>query len=123
MDITILVAKLFGIYLVIAGLFLLFKGKSVPHLLKDFFDHPAMMYLTGIVLVFLSSMYLIPYNVWDSTWRTLVTVFVWIVLLKGLIYIFVPRMLSETAIQRFRNWFGLYGILAVVVGVYMFFLG
>ena len=123
MDITILVAKLFGIYLVVAGLFLLFKGKSIPHLLKDFFDHPAMMYLTGIILVFLASMYLIPYNVWDSTWRTLVTVFVWLVLLKGLVYIFVPRLLSETAIQRSRNWFGLYGILSIVVGVYMFFLG
>ncbi|MFH1473144.1 MAG: hypothetical protein ABIF06_01895 [bacterium] len=123
MDITILVAKLFGIYLVVAGSFLFFKGKSVPHLLRDFFDHPAMMYLTGIILIFLASMYLIPYNVWDGTWRTFVTVFVWLVMLKGLLYVFAPQVLSKMVIRKFRGWFKLYGIIAVVVGVYMFLLG
>ena len=58
MDTTLLVAKILGIYLVISGLFLLIRGKSIPHLLKDFFNHPAIVYLTGVILVFLSSLYL-----------------------------------------------------------------
>jgi len=122
MDITILTAKLLGIYLVIAGLFLLFKGKSIPHLLRDFFDHPAVCYLTGIILVFLSSMYLIQYNVWDGTWKTIVTVFVWLVMLKGLAYVFAPKALSTMVIKKFRTGFGIYGIIAIIVGVYMFLL-
>lgn len=122
MDITILVAKLFGIYLVVAGLFLIIKGKSIPHLLKDFFDHPATMYLTGIILIFLSSMYLIQYNIWDKTWQTLVTVFVWLVMLKGLVYIFAPQALSEMVINKSRNLFGAYGLIAILVGTYLFFL-
>lgn len=122
MDITILVAKILGVYLVVAGLFLIIKGKSIPHLLKDFFDHPATVYLTGIILIFLSSMYLIQYNIWDGTWKTVITFFVWLVMLKGLTYVFAPKLLSEMSIQKFRSAFGVYGLIAIIVGVYIFFL-
>ncbi len=123
MDITLLVAKILGIYLVVSGLFLMIKGKTVPHLLRDFFDHPAIVYLTGIILIFLSSMYLIQYNIWDGTWRALMTLFAWVVMLKGLAYIFIPQALSEASIKRFKGLFGVYGLIAIVVGIYLFFLG
>lgn len=122
MDVTVLTLKLLSIYLVISGLFLLFKGKTVPHLLKDFFDHPSVVYLTGIILVFLSVMYLIQYNIWDGTWRTLVSLFVWVILVKGLVYIFSPKSLSVGVVSRNKTTFVIYGVIAVVVGVYMFFL-
>lgn len=90
--------------------------------MKDFFDHPATVYLTGIILIFLSSMYLIQYNVWDGTWRSLVTLFAWLVMVKGLLYVFKPKALSEGMIKRYKGAFGLYGIIAVIVGIYLFFL-
>jgi len=121
MDITTLVLKLLAIYLVIGGLFLIFKGKTLPIILRDFFNHPAAVYLMGILLIFLSSMYLIQYNIWDGTWRVLVTIFAWLVMLKGLMYIFVPKMLSDMA-SKFRKSFGLYGFVSIVVGLYLFFL-
>ena len=122
MDIITLVAKILGVYLVVGGLFLIVKGKSIPHLLKDFFNHPATVYLTGIILIFLSSMYLIQYNIWDGTWKTVVTFFVWLVMLKGLAYVFAPKALSEISIQKFRNAFGIYGLVAIIIGFYIFFL-
>lgn len=63
MDTTILIAKILGIYLVISGLFLIIRGKTLAHILKDFFDHPAIVYLTGVILIFLSSIYLLQYNI------------------------------------------------------------
>ncbi|MEI6280830.1 MAG: hypothetical protein WCP17_02400 [bacterium] len=122
MDITFLIAKIMGIYLVVSGLFLVFKGKTVPHLLKDFFDHPATVFLTGVILVFLSSMYLIQYNIWDGTAEALVTLFVWIIMLKGLSYIFFPQMLNEIAVKKFKGSFFAYGAVAIFMGLYLFFL-
>lgn len=122
MEITIIVAKILGIYLVVSGLFIVIKGKTIPHLLKDFFDHPATVYLTGIILIFLSSMYLIQYNIWDGTWKTLVTLVAWAVMLKGLGYIFVPKALGESSIRKYRSLFGVYGLMAIIVGIYLFFL-
>ena len=122
MDITILVAKILGIYLVVSGLFLIIKGKTVPHLLKDFFAHPAIVYLTGVILIFLSSIYLLQYNIWDGTWRIIVTIFVWVVGFKGVSYIFFPEILSEMAVKKFRNMFGAFGFISIIVGLYLFFL-
>lgn len=121
MDTTILVAKVLGVYLVVSGLFLIFKGKTLPHMLKDFFDHPAIMYLTGVILIFLSTIYLLQYNVWDGTWHSIVTFLVWLVLFKGLAYIFAPQMLSKIAIKKSSGMFGFYGFLAIVVGLMLFF--
>lgn len=124
MEISLIVAKILGIYLVISGCFLIFRGKTVPHLLQDFFGHPAIVYLTGVILIFLSSLFLIEHNVWDGTWRTVVTVFMWMVLLKGVAYIFIPETLhkfsGKKVLETFK--FNFYGIIAVVVGLGLWYL-
>ena len=122
MDIPTLVLKVFSVYLVVAGLFLIFKGKSIPLMLKDFFGHQSTVYLSGIILIFLSSMYLIQYNIWDGTWQTLVTIFAWLVLVKGLLYIFAPKTLSNMSFKKYRSFFSVYGVFAIIVGFYLFFL-
>jgi hypothetical protein len=122
MDILVMTSKILGVYLVVSGLFLIFKAKTVPMLLRDFFDHPAIVFLTGIILIFLSTMFLIQYNVWDKSWHTIVTVFAWLVLIKGLAYIFFPKMLNES-VAKFRSWFGIWGFAAIIIGIYLFRLG
>jgi drug/metabolite transporter (DMT)-like permease len=121
MDIALLVAKVLGVYLVVSGLFLMFRGKTVPHMLKDFFDHPAIVYLAGVILIFLSSLFLVQYNIWDGTWRTLITILAWAILAKGVMYILAPEALHKLVTKKVMGAVSLYGIIAVVVGAYLFF--
>jgi hypothetical protein len=67
-------------------------------------------------------MYLIQYNIWDETWKTIVTAFAWLVGLKGVVYIFAPQLLSEIAIKKSKRFFMIYGIIAIIVGIYLFTL-
>ena len=122
MDITLLVAKVFGIYLVVSGLVLVFKGQTLAQILKDFFDHPAVVYLAGVILIFLSSIYLLQYNIWQGMPQTLVTIFVWLIFIKGLLYIFFPNKLNELVAQKFKGPLVVYGVLAVFFGLYLFLL-
>ena len=122
MDISLVAAKILGVYLVISGLFLIFRGKTIPHLLKDFSDHPAVVYLTGIILVFLSLLFLIQNNIWDGTWRTVVTIFAWLVLVKGVAYIFVPQALHRMITKRVLATLNLYGLIAIIAGISLFYL-
>ena len=122
MDISLVAAKILGIYLVLSGLFLIFRGKTVANLLKDFFGHPAIVYLTGVILIFLSSLFIIQHNVWDGTWRTVVTFFAWVVLLKGLAYIFVPEALHKMVTKKTLDMLNLYGLAAVVAGVSLYLI-
>jgi uncharacterized protein YjeT (DUF2065 family) len=123
MDISLVAAKILGTYLIVSGLFLLFRGKTVPHMLKDFFDHPAIMYLAGVLLVFFSSLMLILGNVWDGTWRTLVTILVWLVLLKGVAYILMPEVFRKLVNKTILGSLNLYGLVAVGAGFFLFYAG
>jgi len=122
MDIALIAAKILGIYLIVSGLFLLFRGKTVPQLIRDLFDHPAVVYLAGALLIFLSSAFLIQYNVWDGTWHTLVTVLMWAVFAKGVMYILAPETLHRLVTKKMMELLNFYGIIALVAGVYLFFI-
>ncbi len=120
---SLLIAKVLGVYLVVAGLFLLFKGKTLPQILKDLFGHPAISYLLGAGMVILSTILLLGNNnIWDGTWRTLVTVILWLVLAKGLLYIFAPQVLERLATKKFLQSVSLYGLIIVVAGLCLFYL-
>jgi len=120
MDISLVTAKILGTYLIISGLFLIFRGKTIPSLLKDFFGHPAIVYLTGAILIFLSALFLIQNNVWDGSGRMVVTIFAWIVFLKGVAYIFVPDSLHKMVSKKALGALNLYGLLAVIIGLALF---
>ncbi len=123
MEISLIAAKLLGIYLVISGWFLISRGKTVPNLLKDFFDHPAIVYLTGVILVFLSSLLIIKQgNIWEGSWRTVVTIFAWLTLLKGLGYIFIPEILRNFVSKKIIGVVNIYGVVMVVIGLCLFYI-
>ena len=123
MDISLIAAKLLGIYFVVSGLFLMFKGKALPALLKDLFDHPATTYIIGIILVSLSSVFLVLANTWDGSWRALVTILMWLILFKGLAWIFIPEKLHKFVTRKFLDTLNLYGIVMVVAGIFLFSIG
>jgi len=122
MDIALIAAKVLGVYLIVSGLFLIFRGKTVAQLIRDLFDHPAVVYLAGALLIFLSSLFLIQFNVWDGTWRTLVTVLMWAIFAKGVLYILAPEMLHRLVTKKMMESLNLYGLIALVAGVYLFFI-
>ncbi|OGG39734.1 hypothetical protein A2118_02955 [Candidatus Kaiserbacteria bacterium GWA2_50_9] len=123
MEISLVAAKVLGIYLIISGAFLMFRGQTLPNILKDFFGHPAIVYLTGVILIFLSSVFLVQNNVWDGTWRTIITILAWVVLIKGVAYIFAPEVLQRMVTKKMMDALNLYGLVALVAGVYLFFIG
>jgi uncharacterized protein YjeT (DUF2065 family) len=122
MDISLVAAKILGTYLIISGLFLIFRGKTIPNLLKDFFGHPAVVYLTGVILIFLSSLLLIQTNVWDGSWHTAVTIFAWLVMVKGIAYIFIPETLQKMVTKKILGMLNVYGLVAIIVGLSLFYI-
>lgn len=124
MDIALIVAKIMGVYLIVSGLFILLRGKTVPHMMKDFFDHPAIVYLTGTILIFLSVLALLQYNVWDGTWQqSVVTIFIWAVFLKGVAYILVPEMLEKLVTKKLLGFLNIFGLIAIAAGICLFYIG
>ena len=123
MEISLVVAKVLGTYFIISGVFLLFRGKTLAAMIKDLFDHPAILYITGAMLVILSSLFLVEHNTWDGTWRTIITLFAWATLLKGTMYILAPEVLHKMVTKKLLDSISVYGVVIVAVGLSLFYVG
>lgn len=100
MNISLLLAKLLGVYLLVSGLFIILKGKTLPILVKDLFAHRAITHIAGALLLLLGGYIVVVHNVWDGTWRTWVTVLGWATLIKGVVYIFAPEWLARITVKQ-----------------------
>lgn len=122
MDISILFVKVIAVYFVISGAFLILRGKTLPIILKDFFDHPAIGWLTGVVLIFLGAGVIVQKGPAESSVEIWAKVLGWIVLLKGIAYIFIPKIMAKISLKKLDSWFGVCGIIMMLLGVYLLFL-
>ena len=122
MDVPLLFIKILSVYFVVSGLFLMIKGKTFAHVLKDFFRHPAIVYLTGVLLIFLGGGVLVDLYAQGGGGSLFfyTTVFAWLVFLKGLAYIFMPQAVARLATRKMSSWFGLLGLVMLVLGVYLY---
>jgi len=81
------------------------------------------IYMRKIVafLLIFGALIVIQHNVWvGPERRILVTVIGWLMLIKGLLYLFIPNLLAVIPMRRLRPWATLFGVLAVAVGIYLF---
>ncbi len=123
MDITILIAKILGVYLIVSGMFLILRAKTLPVLLKDFFQHEATVFLSGAILLFLGGVLafrgsLVPQYV--TTQASWVTVLGWLIMLKGAAYMLIPQKMMHWTMKKMQGPMKLLGLIAVAVGVMLF---
>ena|SRR3989344_6028788 len=119
MDTSLLIAKILGVYLLASGVALLFKGKTLTMVVKDFVDHRALTWLAGFVLIVLGGIMAFTNEGFGSTW---VMVFGWLVLIKGIIYIVYPEFLAKIALKSVRPFAAAWGVISIVVGIWLFLL-
>ena len=112
---TLIVAKVLGIYLLVSGLFLLFRGKTLPLVLKDMIKHRSVMWLAGFMLIMIGG--LIAYGTRDSLF---ITVIGWVILVKGALYILAPELFTSFFLKISRPLLTSSGIVIILLGLYLF---
>jgi uncharacterized membrane protein HdeD (DUF308 family) len=112
---TTLLAKVLGVYVIVSGLFLVLRGKTVPMLLKDFFAHRAVMYLSGLILIIVGGLFV--FGEVEQTWMKILG---WLTLIKGAVYILMPEAFFSFAKRTSRSVLAVTGILCIAIGVTIF---
>lgn len=121
METTILIAKVLGVYFAVSGIFVITHKKTFMLVLKDLFEHRALSFLVGIILVFGGATLVLRGNVGTDYLSLFVTIMSWAILLKGIVYIFAPEQL-HAMVKRFpASTLPLLGVLITAVGLYLVF--
>lgn len=94
METSMLVAKLFAAVYVTFGLGMLINGDTYRKSLNELFDNTGFRHLGGIMALIAGMLLVTFHNVWEGGWPVVITVFGWLALFKGVMFIVFPKHLN-----------------------------
>ena len=99
MDVSKFLSKSIGIYLVLVSTVMLFNTDQFLHLVKDLLNNPPLMFITGFITLVLGILMVVGHQVWQWNWRLMITLFAWLILLKGLSILIYPQYMDKLTIE------------------------
>ena len=124
MEIVNFLALLWGFILVIIPLSFLVNSKNTKtifHIVED----EKMLLLIGMISTILGIVSIVTYNIFDKSWQILITLLGWIILIKGVVLLFAPKIIVNVY-RRFGEDNILIPIkllLTIVIGCFLLFMG
>lgn len=124
MDISIFLARIMGLVFVIVGLATFFKREYVREVIKDFIDHSGLMFVSSTFNIILGLLIVLNHNIWELSWKGLITVLGYLILIRGLLHMFVPEWVKRVG-RNFlqRDAFVYSGVISFVIGLYLLYHG
>jgi len=126
MDISLFLAQVFALYFIVAGISIMAKQDALREMVRHLANNSFMLYFAGFFVFILGSLIVLSHNVWDGSWRVLITVVGWLTLLKGASYLLLPQKTLEKWVSAWSNnksWMMTGGLIMLVVGLYLAYIG
>ncbi len=124
MEIVNFLAEFWGFSLVIISLAFLTHPKHLEHIIQLMEDQKNVL-IFGIINVMLGIAFVLLYNVWDSSWRVIVTILAWLIVVRGFICLFSPNLVSKglEKVKAHRDWFSMILVALVLLGCVLIYFG
>ncbi len=90
MHTSIFLAKLLGPVLLLVGISLLLNGKTFRAMAAEIVKSVTLVYLFGLIDFAAGLAIVLTHNVWVASWRILITLIGWLLLIRGAVRILVP---------------------------------
>jgi hypothetical protein len=91
MPTSIFLAKLIGPFFLIVALSLLVNQAQFRTIADEFMRSPALVFLTGLMILPVGLAIVLTHNVWTGDWRVLITLLGWLTIVSGAVRLLVPQ--------------------------------
>ncbi len=91
MEISIFLAKTWGIVLILIPVTMWFDRSNIEEIIKTI-KTKEYIFMLGLFCLFLGSIMISGHNLWVSDWRTIITLFGWSALAKGIFLLSAPNL-------------------------------
>ncbi|MDO8565500.1 MAG: hypothetical protein Q7R67_02685 [bacterium] len=124
MELTILLARVFGVYFLMMGLIMLVRRQHFLSVLNSLPELPAVRFMMGIFLFIGGNFLIQTHHDWSTGPKIIVSLLGWVMIVKSLVLI----NLSESGIRKWVKMvsggrYRISGVLALVVGIYLLNFG
>jgi len=123
MELSVFLAKAWGLYLLIISLAFLVNRKNYQAALQVLKNKAARI-LAGFILLVIGILSIISHNIWTADWRGLITLFGWITLIKGIHRLFWPKfVIRQIKKLKIKKWMNVALFLSFILGAYLTYIG
>lgn len=121
MDSAIMLAKIFGPFLAIVGLWMLIYRDNLMKVVTSMKSSPAALYMSALISLILGLFIIIHYNGWRMDIYTFVTLLGWVLFLRGLLGLFMPHVIVIFTSKP--SWVKVMGVIPLVWGLILIWAG
>jgi hypothetical protein len=124
MDISILLARIFGVYLALMAIAMLMHKERCNAIMANIESNAGVSTLATVFTLLLGLLLVNMHNLWVQDWRVVITVLAWITLVKGVAFLFVPEhMMTYHRALHMKGVCGVKEMVVLVVGVFLLYHG
>ncbi len=124
MELSLFLAKLFGIYLLIVSVLWAVRGKVISDVIEEFFASRPMLFLSGLLALAVGIAMVISHSVWELNWRGLITLIGYLTIVKGVVRIGFPTVPQAAARSLLKGTpIGIWISISLMLGGYLTWVG
>lgn len=115
------IAKLFGLYLIIMGVLVLARKRSLMPGIMEIAKSRALTIVLGALEIAAGLAVVLAWNEVSMSPRGLIALIGYMMIIEGVVYLALPLKSIQKMVRSFGNkqWFMASGIVAVLAGVYL----
>ena len=122
MDSAIMIARVFGPFMGILGLWMLLYGDNVAKIMNSMKNSPSALYASAVFNLLIGLFIINAFNVWDWNIFFFVTLLGWVMFIRGVCALFMPQTVSKSLMTQ-NGWMKTMGIIPFVWGLLLMWIG
>lgn len=121
MELSIFLAKLFGLYFLIAGGIIMMRQRSFMPIFTEILGSRPLLLILGIAELLAGLAIVIAHPIFTATWQGLITLVGAWMAVEGVIYLAMPYTKVGRLMRQFNTptWYTSGGLMAIVLGGYL----
>jgi len=122
---SIFLARLLGPLLLIVGAGILFNPHAFRTMANEVVKSVTLVYLFGFLDFAAGLAIVLTHNVWIASWRVLITILGWLLLIRGTVRILIPETIMGYAVKILRNkqFIPVAGVITGILGLVFCYFG
>jgi len=119
MQTSVFLARLIGPVMLVVGIALFANQRAFRDMAEEFLASPALLFLSGLLIMPAGLAIVLTHNVWTADWRVLITLFGWLNAIGGAVRLLAPAWVMETgrAMLRRPGFVPIAGAIWVALGL------
>ena len=128
MELSLFLAKVIGLYLMFISLAVFRHRREINALLvEEFYHNRTFVFFSGAIILILGLLVVVSHNVWELSWRGVITLLGWLTILKAIMRIFVPNVAKQFShnVDRggWNSWYTAILAVSLLVGLWLAYIG